>query len=136
MIASIKYRVGYKYQLQDDYEAFISLCPPQDIVTEWVSLYTNGLLKIRHGYAWNGADWAFDTDEFMRGSLVHDALYQLLRELYLAAVYRDAADRVLQEICLEDGMWALRAWWVYQGVRFGAGPAADPANTRPVLVAP
>jgi hypothetical protein len=50
--------------------------------------------------------------------------------------YREAADRVLQKICKEDGMWSLRAWWVYQGVRRFADPAADPADKRPVTLAP
>jgi hypothetical protein len=73
----------------------------------------------------------------MRGSLVHDALYQLMRDEYLdRAVYRDAADRTLQKICKEDGMWSLRAWWVYQGVRLFADPAADPASKRPWIRAP
>jgi hypothetical protein len=33
------------------------------------------------GYAWNGPSGpTLDTRNFMRGSLVHDALYQLMRE--------------------------------------------------------
>ena len=73
----------------------------------------------------------------MRGSLVHDALYQLMREDHLDHTkYRAAADQLLHDICMEDGMPAVRAWWVYEGVsRFGE-PSSDPASTKPVLIAP
>jgi hypothetical protein len=73
----------------------------------------------------------------MRGSLVHDALYQLMRERYLDEdTYRDRSDRLLQKICKEDGMSMLRAWWVYQGVHLFGKPSADPANDRPLTRAP
>ena len=73
----------------------------------------------------------------MRGSLVHDALYQLMRESFLDFKKdRDAADRLLKKMCREDGMSAIRAWWVYWGLRIGGGPAADPANKKPEVKAP
>ena len=44
------------------------------------------------------------------GSLLHDALYQLMREGLLDhTLHREAADRILQSLCREDGMTALRA---------------------------
>jgi hypothetical protein len=51
-------------------------------------------------------------------------------------VYRQAADRLLQQMCKEDGMSSIRAWWVYAGVRVGGDPAADPANSKPITKAP
>ncbi len=73
----------------------------------------------------------------MRGSLVHDALYQLMREGELDAdVYKEPADRLLQAMCREDGMTSLRAWWVYHGVRLFGRPATDPANRKPITKAP
>jgi len=49
---------------------------------------------------------------------------------------RNPADRLLRTMCKEDGMKAVRAWWVYKGLRFGGGPAADPANKKPIVKAP
>jgi hypothetical protein len=46
------------------------------------------------------------------------------------------ADHTLKVLCLEDGMWEARAWWVYQGVHWGGHPAADPRYNRPLLTAP
>ena len=138
MTKCIAYKDGYKYQLKKTYTVQISITPPALIDTEYITLTTNGELTIEEGYAWDGPSGpTIDTLTFMRGSLVHDALYQLMRENHLAHdVYREAADRTLQEICKEDGMWAIRAWWVYQGVRLFADPAADPADERPLICAP
>ena len=136
-LAVISYRDGYEYQLAAAYELEIEIRPPSQIVTQYIALDTDGLLTIGEGYAWDGPSGpAIDTKNFMRGSLVHDALYQLMREGELAQEHRETADRILQQICRKDGMTALRAWWVYQGVRFGGGPAADPSNDNPVLTAP
>jgi hypothetical protein len=134
----ISYKKGYKYQLTADYITDINIKPSEDIDTEYIALTTEGELTIKKGYAWDGPSGpTIDTLNFMRGSLVHDALYQLMRERYLVNdMHRDSVDRLLQEMCKEDGMSSIRAWWVYQGVRFGGGPAADPANRKPVTKAP
>ena len=68
----------------------------------------------------------------MRGSLVHDALYQLMREQALPLTYRQAADDLLKEICLQDGMPRLRAWYVHKAVSwFGEFAARPPTHTQP-----
>lgn len=134
----IAYNGGYKYQLKEGCTVPIEIRPPSPIDTEYIGLDTDGNLTIRKGYAWDGPSGpTIDTPTFMRGSLVHDALYQLMRERHLDnGRHREAADRILQRICKEDGMWSLRAWWVYQGVRLFADPAADPASKRPTTRAP
>lgn len=137
MSDQIKYREGYKYQLAENYGVATELRPPKPIRTPYIWLSLDGVLTVRKGYAWDGPSGpAIDTKNFMRGSLVHDALYQFLREGKLPQAHRETADRLLQAICIEDGMTALRSWWVYQGVRFGGGPAADPDNDNPILIAP
>ena len=134
----IAYNSGYKYQLKEIYSVVINITPTAPINTEYIDLDTAGNLTISEGYAWDGPSGpTIDTLTFMRGSLVHDALYQLMREKNLDhKVHREAADRMLQKICKEDGMWSLRAWWVYHGVRLFADPAADPSDKRPVTRAP
>ena len=50
----------------------------------------------------------------MRGPLVHDALYQLMRlEELDYKTDRKYADQLLKKICRGDGMSAFRAWYVY-----------------------
>lgn len=134
----IAYRKGYKYQIVSDYEVTIPILPAQDIDTDYIKLSAHGVLKLKKGYAWDGPSGpTIDTPNFMRGSLVHDALYQLMRERHLEKdLFREPADRLLREMCQEDGMSAMRAWWVYSGVRLGGDPAADPANDKQTHHAP
>lgn len=134
----ITYKSGYKYQLKKPYIVVIPIKPESAISSEFVALSTDGTLSIKSGYAWDGPSGpTIDTLNFMRGSLVHDALYQLMRESHLdASTYREIADRLLKEHCIEDGMTSIRAWWVYQGVRLGGGPSADPGRDKPLTQAP
>jgi len=101
-----------------------------------LSLSKNGLLRIRCGYCWDGPSGpTIDTKNFMRGSLLHDALYQLIREGYLAEdEWRKYSDDLLREICLEDGMSRLRAWYVYKSVRWFGGASAH--TPRKLIEAP
>lgn len=134
----IIYKGGYKYQLKQAYTAHVPIHPEEPIHTGYIRLEPNGDLTMKEGYAWDGPSGpTIDTLNFMRGSLVHDALYQLMREKHLDHLtHRKTADRTLLNICLEDGMWPLRAWWVYLGVRWFADFAADPADEKPVTYAP
>ncbi|GMV99705.1 MAG: hypothetical protein AMXMBFR84_08440 [Candidatus Hydrogenedentota bacterium] len=134
----IGYKAGYKYQLAKPYSISTGIIPVETIQTEYLHLSLDGTLTIRAGYAWDGPSGpTFDTANFMRGSLVHDAFYQLMREDCLKKErYRDQADRLLQRMCREDGMSAIRSWFVYQAVSRFADPAADPANRRMELRAP
>jgi hypothetical protein len=133
-MSTIKYRDmsdrHYKYVLFETYQIQTSICPEHDLDYFYVQLSSRGVLTIQEDYAWDGPSGpAIDTKNFMRGSLVHDALYQLMRLGALdAAVYRKQADDLLRTICLEDGMSRLRAWWVYVGVRAGAAGAAKRIN--------
>jgi hypothetical protein len=119
----IRYRSGYKYQLVNDYRVQTSIMPGFDIETEFVELDRSGVLTIRHGYAWDGPSGpTLDTKNFMRGSLVHDALAGLMRDFYISRdAWFTAINRELQKICIEDGMWRLRAWWVFVGVEYIGG---------------
>lgn len=117
-----------------DYSLLLPLKPDKEIETKFVELNKEGALTIKKGYAWDGPSGpTIDTKTFMRGSLVHDALYQLMRAGHLDyKLHRKLADRLLRRICLQDGMLAFRAWYVYKTVRiFGeknAIPAPEPQD--------
>jgi hypothetical protein len=136
--ARIRYRSGYKYQLAEGYSVKVSITPGQPVKTDFVSLGADGTLVMKRGYAWDGPSGpTIDTKNFMRGSLVHDALYQLMRDAGLSKEqWRDEADLELKRICLEDGMSRLRAWGVHRAVRWGGDPFASPESRKPVETAP
>lgn len=134
----MKYKAGYKYQLAETVVFKVVISSGQhQISTPFIRLGIYGDMQILKGYAWDGPSGpAIDTKNFMRGSLVHDALYQLMRQGHLGDEWRDKVDRLLQKMCIEDGMWRIRAWWVYKSLKWFGGSAADPENKKPVLIAP
>lgn len=136
----IKYRDGYKYQL-------------------WKSITTNRHIPLRPIFGTSSTSldrsWRDRHQErlrlgrpqrshlrhesFMRGSLVHDALYQLIEDGVglLPLSDRAQADAELRRICLEDGMSSASwAWLVYKAVRMfgddGSGIAGKGAVDGPV----
>lgn len=135
----IIYRSGYKYQLKKSYSVSVpEMKVANDIVSDFILLRKDGILIIRSGYAWDGPSGpALDTKNFMRASLVHDALYQLIREGYLEAkIHKPLADKTLKTMCLQDGMSRLRAALVYNAVKYFGDYAVDPASEHPLQTAP
>lgn len=115
---------GYKYQLLADYEIKIPILNRR-ITHPYMHLGPGGHLLIKKGYCWDGPSGpTWDTTNSMRGSLVHDALYQLLREAFLSPVWRKPSDLILRVILLEDGMSKIRAWVWYRSVRMFAAKYA------------
>ena len=104
-----KKRKLYKYELVEP-ECVITLIVGDEIETPYIQLLDDGLLKVKAKYAWDGASGpTIDSKSSMRGSLFHDALYQLLRMGAVDLVWRNAADILFHEVCLADGMWKFRA---------------------------
>jgi len=122
-----KKRSKYKYNLHSDleFETGINVDNPQNLGL--LEIVAKGKLTIRKGYSWDGPSGpTIDTKNFMQGSLIHDALYQLMREGVLPQHLRQKADEILQAVCIKDGMSKVRAWWVYRGVRIGGTSSARP----------
>lgn len=132
----IRYRDGYRFQLAEPYTV---ATPVREACAgnRFVMLTSDGRLVIAAGYAWDGASGPVPQDStIMRGSLVHDALYQLMRECGLSAKWRTTADVLLRSMCIEDGMPGWQAWLVYQAVRAFGARAITEFAVRPLLVAP
>ena len=118
-MSKIRYRSGYRYQLAANYSVFTGILHHK-IRTDYLTLTPSGWLTIRKGYAWDGATGFPSTpNSLMRASLVHDALYQMIRNGLFDD--RAAADVVFFEFASEDGFLAapLALWIVQQwGERF------------------
>lgn len=133
----MKFRSGYKYQLAEPYSIQTRIIQISRIETMFISLDETGLLTIRSGYAWDGPSGpAIDTLNAMRGSLVHDCQYQLMRMGLLDEKFRRAADEDFRRMCREDGMSRFRAWYFFVGVdTFAAGAASADARKK-IITAP
>jgi len=145
-----KYRKHYKYKLIEPFSIEIDSCKDStfhDLFYEfdngqvnggWAKITPFGALEIKEGYAWDGPSGpSLDTKNFMRGSLVHDALYQLIRERILSKKYRKMADKEMRKINLIDGMSKFRAWYTYLAVRmFGFFFVKRNRKTNEIISAP
>jgi len=122
-----KKRGKYKYNLHSDLQSETGISVQNPANLGLLEITSTGKLIIRKGYSWDGPSGpTIDTKNFMRGSLVHDALYQLIREHVLPKDTRKRADEILKEICLQDGMSKFRAWYVYKAVRIAGASSAKP----------
>jgi len=129
----MKYRSGYKYQLAETATYLTRMRPPETISTDYALLNTHGKLTIHKGYAWDGASGpTWDTDATMAPSLVHDALYQLLREGWLDPEDRLAADEELEAMLEERGVWWWRRRLWFRALRGFGSSAADPESVKKV----
>ena len=128
-----KKRKKYKYNLHADYEYSTGLSVPGPADLGLLAIDGDGKLTIRKGYSWDGASGpTIDTKSFMRGSLIHDALYQLMREGVLPGDLRKKADQILRDECIKDGMSKVYAGCVYWSVRTcGAGFAKPDLLSAP-----
>jgi len=133
----MKYRAGYKYQLAEDYTVQLKIYPGVPVETEYIKLTCQGVLTVKKGYAWDGASGpTWDSKSSMRASLIHDALYALIRLGFLDIKWRIKVDEEFERICCEDGMLHTRhAAWRKMLNWFGKA-AAQPTAERPILEAP
>ncbi len=148
---TIYYKKGYKYQLHQVCRLdLLGALPAYEkaIHVDYIALmpvtghqFVGGnfsRLIIDKGYAWDGpSGLTIDTPNFMQGSLIHDALYQLMRLGFLdPKIWRQPADALLRRICLEDDMSEFRAWYTYHSVRGFGNPSTLEKNKKKVLSAP
>lgn len=98
-LKNYKYQLVKPYNFQTEIKTDFSLRIGKSEVKVFVDLDREGLLKIDAGYAWDGPSGpTIDTKTFIRGSLVHDALYQLMREEKLDRIkYRENVDQLLKK---------------------------------------
>ena len=138
------YITGIKYQITRDYATYIPVYPNRKISTDHISLDIDGFLYIKKTYGFDGPsgptmDLWFPKlyKKMLRGSLIHDALYELMRhDLLDRKVWRKEADAIFRISCLEDGMVKIRADWCYIGVRIGGYSSSLAKNKRKEEVAP
>lgn len=123
---------GYRYRLEAAYVHPTKIRPAESLRVWtghrlYLDLRPDGALEIMPDYCWDGASGpAINTADWVRASLVHDALYQLMRTGKLGIDYRAYADREMRRICIADGMSRLRANYSYLAVRWFAAWAARP----------
>jgi len=131
------YKGNFKYQLAEDEYCFVDIFPEKDITTDFIELKTNGWLKAKKGYSWDGASGPTWDDETNRTpSLIHDCLAQLIRQGKLPFQLVGKSNELLAEMCITRGMWKSRAWYWIKGLSLTGGSFAKAKNARKVYYAP
>ena len=132
------------FQLNRPFALWVPLEPIKTLVgdDEYVCLERDGYMTFSKGYAWDGPSApklfikAVGIKKLIRASLVHDGLYQLMRQGKLPRFRRQQVDKLFQTHCHEDGMSSIVAWGAYCFIRELAENAASAGKAKPVLSAP
>lgn len=83
------------------------------------------VLRVPRGFRWNGASGpTWDTDGIRRASLVHDALYGILKRDGYDSRHRQLADRIFYHHLRQMGVNPARRWYYYAAVRLFGRKAA------------
>ena len=127
----MKYRntEGYKYTVEEQLSIPVPLLavgndqinPGQGFGREGYYYCDNGVLTIAKGYSWDGASGpTWDSPDTLTPSLVHDVLYQAIREGVLDKKFRFEADLTFYKLMRDRtiSMWGhTRAFYFFVGVR-------------------
>lgn len=114
----MKYKSGYRYKLDEAYLHELPFDVFDASINGWVVIVDHRL-AVANGYAWDGASTGlpWTPKKWLRPSLVHDALYQLIREGQLPMERRADADMVFYQLLRENQVNVLLAFPAYLAVR-------------------
>jgi len=125
----------YKYQTKEVFSInlykWFGGFPSRISLKGFIAISKWGVMTLTEGYAWDGPSGpTFDTPSLMRASLVHDALYQLMREGLLDFKKRKTADIIYRDLALEDGTPPWRARIHYWSLRVFGKRSSRPWRWR------
>ena len=117
----MRYKSGYRYVSQEAVVVDVGAELHVPLQAPLASIAAETLCVMSR-YAWDGASftpfkWFGTPKPWLTPSLVHDALYQLIREGLMDRSYRAAADRLFRTMLIERGVWRWMAWVAYWSVR-------------------
>ena len=113
-------RKKYKYVLEKESKYNVDI-PIVAFESNYLIVTNDKCLVIKKGYAWDGATGIIDSKKFLEASLVHDALYQLMRAGKIDKRYKDDIDKMLKLFCYNAGTSKLLSWLIYMATKlFGS----------------
>ncbi len=131
----MKYQKVQGFRVYEAWSYQTNIAVDRIIRTQYIDL-VQGLLIMKPGFCFEPSGPTFKTKTFMQASCAHDAIYWLIRNGYLEAKWKDAADALMREICILDKMNKLRAKWVYEAVSTFGDSSIDKSNRMKILIAP
>jgi len=122
----------YKYKTFGEFTCYINAPREITVYTDFVEMGA-GEITIADEYAWDGSTGVSDKHSII-ASLVHDALYQLMRLGLVDLKYRIVADRIYRDMCIAEGMSRIEAGIRYQGLRWFGEKYAKPREVKPINI--
>ena len=118
----------------EDLVVYVPEMSPHQFQHPYFSL-ENSHIYIKTGYAWDGVSGpTIDTDNTFVAGIVHDALYQAMREKLLPASAKDEADKIFRRILREKGMSWVRSEYFYLAVKwFGKAHIKTDKNVEKIF---
>ena len=124
-----------KYRLEEEYSAMTGIIG-YEAETPLIKLTLIGKLTVRYGYGFDPSGPTIDTKSSLRGSLEHDAFFELMRLGLIPLSEMDYINDRLENVCKKDGMLDFRAEaWDFMLDMVGKS-SADPKNNPEILTAP
>ncbi len=137
MIMKLYFKKGFKYQTSRPFSCSTGILPEKAVETDLIFLSLSGFLIIKANYAWDGPSGPMlDTDDMYIPSLIHDALYQLMRMGLLSLDHRKDIDRLFKKLIVVNAKkgWKwfskIRAIYAFRGLQIAKGEAAKPKNKK------
>lgn len=135
------YKISKQAQIEVPFES--GLKPGKVVANKFIRLEVidneTVLLTIEAGYSYDGASGAVNTESWIIASLVHDCLYQLMREKLLGRSLRKQADLAMYYFLKKSMIrgnyfsrrWgAVRAKLSYEAVRKFGGKHTKPRKIK------
>ena len=131
----MKYRKVQQFQIVVECSYQTEIAVNKIINTEYGSL-NKGLITLKPGFCFECSGLTLKTKSTMRGAAFHDMGYYLIRNGLLDRFWKEPFDALLLELCLKDGMWPIRANWIYRAVLLFGDSSVNPVNRVKVQTAP
>lgn len=122
----IAYVKADKFILGRDEFFSLPFKPKETIRTSYCTFYDNGDLHIKRGFLWSANFPAINTENTKPASLLHDCIYNLIKDGFLPREpYREHGDRLLYDVLIECNVLQYRAFAWYKAVQLGGDEALD-----------
>lgn len=131
----MKYWRGYKYVVAETFEVQTAIIGVA-VVDDLTSLSSDGLLRIRKGYAWDGNSGpCIDIRSSLEASCVHDVLCDYINLGLLSDDLQPLVDQEYYKIAVAKRMWWRRARVRLLAIRWYMTGKGAKRYTRPVFEA-
>jgi len=130
----------YKYQVKTKLESHpLPLANGFGVIVHAFFTISRFTISVNPGYCWDGATGAFDSDDLLLPSLVHDVMYQCIRENLLSLPakslrdFRKYADLCFYDLCVQQGIMKPRAIFFYIVLRLVGWVATKKQPTTKII---